>query len=120
MKQESPQVVETQKQKDTTEIQTQDSKEESSEQAEVMSYSIEEKIDYSRKVLGGRNLSDFTPEELENAPIDKKFSYEVVMEEIMTQKQVEDTASFIIQEAIAEDEDLDELTLNMYSEAGLI
>lgn len=121
VKKESVEVIETLKQEDTIEAQTMAPQEEqSSQQAEVMSYSIEEKIDYSRKVLWNKNLSDFTSEELENVPIDKKFSYEVVMSEIMTQKQVEDTARFIIEQAIAQDEDLDELTLNIYSEAGII
>jgi len=95
-------------------------KEVGEEKKDIVEFIIAEKQDLSRKALGDKSFSEYTALELQEAPIDKKFLFKVVLPGVNTEKQVKDTAEAIINDTIKEDKDMDELSIMLYSEEGLV
>ena len=82
-------------------------------------YRIVEVEDASHKALE-RSLSSYTLEELEALPVDKRFFYRIVVSSDVTTAQVRPMIDAILAELTAEDADLDEIVLFIYSDEGLI
>lgn len=84
-----------------------------------VSYEIIESEDLSHKALVGK-LSDYTIQELENLPIDKKMSYRVVVSSEIKENQVRPTIEKIIADIISRNNDIDEISLLLYSDKELV
>jgi hypothetical protein len=78
-------------------------------------YEIASKQDNSIKAFTGK-LSDNTLEQIQQAPINKRFLYRVVVAPGLTQQQVKATINQLIVDETAKDRDLDEIGILMYDD----
>lgn len=86
----------------------------------AVNYSIIKTEDMSRKAMGNRSLEDFTGSELENLPTNKKVKYFVVIDSVINQDTAKSTVNKIILDIVANDKDVDEIILWLYSDNNLI
>ena len=84
-------------------------------EAQAVPYEIVEEEDISHKAMGNKKLSDFTLQELTSLPLDKRFSYRVVVGTSITLGQVRPTVEAIIAGLTQHDPDIDEIHLLLYS-----
>lgn len=83
-------------------------------------YKIIKTEDQSHKVLGNKLFSDYTTQELNELPIDKKMLYRVVVSNKIKKNQVRPTIEKIISDVTQKDNDIDEITLFLYSDKNLV
>lgn len=87
-------------------------------QAEPVAYEIVESEDQSRKAITKR-LSSYTYQELVKLPIDKRMEYRVVVSPTIKENQVRPTIEKIIADITSKDNDIDEISLFLYSDKEL-
>lgn len=83
-------------------------------------YEIAKIEDQSRKVLGKKSLSQYTTSELEELPTNKRILYRVVFSKDIKENQVKPTVEKIIDKLTANDSDIDEIILWLYSDKEII
>jgi len=83
-------------------------------------YEIAKVEDQSRKALGKKSLSQYTTSELEELPINKKKLYRIVLSKDIKENQVKPTVEKIIDKLTANDSDIDEIILWLYSDKEII
>lgn len=88
-------------------------------QALPVAYEIVESEDQSHKALGNKSLSDYTAQEISNLPIDKKMLYRIVVSSEIKEDEVRPTIQKIISDITQKDNDIDEITLFLYSDEEL-
>lgn len=88
-------------------------------QGEPVAYEITESEDQSHKALGSKSLSDYSLQELTNLPTDKKMRYRIVISPEIKENQVRPTIEKIIVDITSQDNDIDEISLLLYSDRGL-
>jgi len=88
-------------------------------QGEPVAYEIVESDDQSHKALGNKSLSDYSTQELANLPTDKKMSYRIVVSPEIKENQVKSTIEKIIADITSQDNDIDEISLLLYSDKEL-
>lgn len=88
-------------------------------QAFSVDYEIVEIEDQSRKALGNKSLSDYTGQEIANLPTDKKILYRIVVSSEIKENQVKPTIYKVISKLTEKDNDIDEITLFLYSDKEL-
>ena len=103
--------------KKETEIENQVTKESTVETAD---YEIAKIEDQSRKALGKKSLSQYTTSELEELPTNKKILYRIVLSKDIKENQVKPTVKKIIDKLTANDSDIDEIILWLYSDKEII
>jgi len=84
-----------------------------------VAYEIVVTEDQSHKAMGQRSLSEFTYQELEALPMDKKMSYRVVVPSDIKTNQVKPTIERVISDITSKDNDIDEISLLLYSDKEL-
>lgn len=89
------------------------------EQASPVNYEIIETEDQSHKAWGRKALSEYTLLETANLPTDKKMSYRIVVSPEIKENQVKPTVEKIISDITAENNDIDEISLLLYSDKEL-
>ena len=89
------------------------------EQASPVNYEIIKTEDQSNKALGHRALSEYTSLEIANLSTDKKMSYRIVVSPEIKENQVKPTIEKIISDITAENNDIDEIILLLYSDKEL-
>ncbi len=82
-------------------------------------YEIVESEDQSHKALGNKSLSDYTTQEISNLPMDKKMLYRIVVSPEIKENEVRPTIQKIISDITQKDNDIDEITLFLYSDKEL-
>lgn len=82
-------------------------------------YEIVKVEDQSRKAMGKRLLSTYTTSELESLPTNRKMLYRVVFSSGTQGKQIKPTIDEVINKLTSEDNDIDEITLLLYSDKSL-
>lgn len=87
-------------------------------QAEPVAYEIVESEDQSRKAIT-KSLSSYTHQELVSLPIDKRMEYKVVVSPDIKENQVKPTIDKIITDITSKDNDIDEISLFLYSDKEL-
>jgi hypothetical protein len=87
-------------------------------ESDPLYYEVIAAEDQSRKALVKR-LSDYTYQELASLPIDKKVLYRVVVSPQIKENQVRPVVEKIIADITAEDSDIDELTVFLFSDREL-
>jgi len=92
----------------------------SSSNIEPATYEIVKTEDQSHKATGEEALSEYTVSELAELPIDKKMLYRVVMSPEIKENQVEPTINKIISDITEGDNDIDEISLLLYSNKDLV
>lgn len=83
-----------------------------------VAYEIVESEDQSRKAITKR-LSSYTYQELVKLPIDKRMEYRVVVSPTIKENQVRPTIEKIIADITSKDNDIDEISLFLYSDKEL-
>lgn len=81
-------------------------------------YEIVESEDQSHKAMT-KSLSSYTYQELVKLPIDKKMGYRVVVSPTIKENQVRPTVEKIIADITSKDNDIDEISLLLYSDKEL-
>jgi len=84
-----------------------------------VAYEIVETEDQSHKAIGQRSLSSYTTQELARLPMDKKMGYRVVVSPDIKTNQVKPTIEKVIYDIISRDNDIDEISLLLYSDKEL-
>ena len=84
-----------------------------------VAYEIVVTEDQSHKAMGQRLLSEFSYQELEALPVDKKMSYRVVVSPDIKTNQVKPTIEKVISDITSRDNDIDEISLLLYSDKEL-
>ena len=84
-----------------------------------VAYEIVETSDQSHKAMGQRSLSGFSSQELEALPMDKKMSYRVVVPSDIKTIEVRPTIERVISDITSKDNDIDEISLLLYSDKEL-
>lgn len=87
---------------------------------ETADYEIAKVEDQSRKALGKKSLSQYTTSELERLPTNKKILYRIVLSKDIKKNQVKPTVEKIIDKLIANDSDIDEIILWLYSDKEIL
>lgn len=82
---------------------------------EPVSYEIAWSKDISHKAMGSKSLSDFTVEELQELPVDKRIKYGIVVGKDLREEQVRPTVNKIITDLTRKDPNIDEIHLLLYS-----
>ncbi len=82
-------------------------------------YEIVKIEDQSRKALGKKLLSQYKTSELEKLPINKRILYRIVLSKDVKANQVKPTINKIINNLTANDSDIDEIILWLYSDAEI-
>lgn len=82
-------------------------------------YKIESSEDISIKAIN-KNLSSYSTNELEELPINKRFTYKVTIPKNIKQEQIQPTALKILHDITSNDKDIDEVTVFIYSDKSLI
>ncbi len=88
-------------------------------QISPVNYEIVETEDQSHKALGNRVLSSYTTQEIANLPTDKKMAYRIVVSPEIKENQVKPTVEKIISDITSKDNDIDEISLLLYSDKEL-
>lgn len=86
--------------------------------SELLYYEIVESEDQSHKAMT-KSLSDYTYNELVSLPMDKKMGYRVVVSSEIKENQVRKTVEKIISDITLKDNDIDEISLLLYSDKEL-
>ena len=86
----------------------------------AVNYSIIKTEDMSRKAMGNKSLEDFTSSELASLATNKKVKYFVVIDSVINQGTAKSTVNKIILDIVANDKDVDEIILWLYSDKDLI
>ncbi|MBU1119398.1 hypothetical protein KKH43_05955 [Patescibacteria group bacterium] len=89
-------------------------------QVAPVDYEIVKSEDQSHKALGNKALSDFTVQEISKLPNDKNMSYRIVVSSEIKEAQVQPTIQKIISDITAKDDDIDEISLLIYSDRALV
>lgn len=84
-----------------------------------VAYEIVETSDQSHKAMGQRSLSEFSYQELEALPMDKKMSYRIVVSPDIKTIQVKPTIERVISDITSKDNEIDEISLLLYSDKEL-
>lgn len=84
-------------------------------QPEAVSYEIAWSKEISHKAMGDKSLSDFTVEELQKLPVDKRMKYGIVVGKDIGREQVKPTVEKIISDLTQKDPDIDEIHILLYS-----
>jgi len=84
-----------------------------------VAYEIVGTEDQSHKAMGQRSLSEFSYQELEALPMDKKMGYRVVVSPDIKTNQVKPTIEKVISDITSRDNDIDEISLLLYSDKEL-
>jgi len=87
-------------------------------QVAPVAYEIVESEDQSHKAMT-KALSSYTYQELESLPTDKKMGYRVVVSPEIKENQVKPTIDKIITDITSKDNDIDEISLLLYSDKEL-
>jgi hypothetical protein len=88
-------------------------------QAAPVDYEIVESEDISIKALGNKSLSEYTAQEISNLPTNKRMAYRIVVSPEIKEEQVRPTIQKIISDITAKDDDIDEISLLLYSDKEL-
>ncbi|MCT4591889.1 MAG: hypothetical protein N4A36_00675 [Candidatus Gracilibacteria bacterium] len=91
----------------------------SEDKVQPVEYTIIKSEDESHKALGNKLLSQYSAQELNNLPIDKKFGYSIIVSPQIKEKEVVPTIDKIIKDLTSKDGDLDEITLFLYSDESI-
>lgn len=83
-------------------------------------FEIVGKEDQTRKAMGEKSLSEFTSQELENLPDNKKMIFKIVMSKEFRKKQLDNTINKILIDLTKKNPDLDEIVLWLYSSKEMI
>ncbi len=78
-------------------------------------YQIADKTDHSIKAFSGK-LSDNTKEQIQQAPVNKRFLYRIVVAPRLTESQVKATINKLILDETAKDCDIDEIGVLVYED----
>ena len=89
------------------------------EQASPVDYEIVETEDQSHKALGNKSLSDYTTQEISDLPTEKKMAYRIIVSPEIKENQVRPTIQKIISDITTKDNDIDEISLLLYSDKEL-
>lgn len=84
-----------------------------------VAYEIVESEDQSRKAITKR-LSSYTHQELVKLPIDKRMEYRVVVSPTIKENQVRPIIEQIVTDITSKDNDIDEISLFLYSDKELV
>ncbi len=84
-----------------------------------IAYSIVKVEDQSHKALWEKSLSEYSTAEIKNLPMDKKMLYRVVLSNEVKATQVKPTIDKITADIIKTDNDIDEITIFLYSDKNL-
>lgn len=87
-------------------------------QVAPVAYEIVESEDQSHKAMT-KPLSSYTHQELASLPIDKKMGYRVVVSSEIKENQVRPTVEKMIADITSKDNDIDEISLLLYSDKEL-
>mgnify|MGYP000451090948 CR=1 FL=1 len=82
-------------------------------------YTIEKTEDISIKALD-KNLSSYELNEIDDLPINKRFTYRILVPNDIKSKEVKPTIEKIIKDITSKDNDIDEINLLLYSDKNLI
>lgn len=83
-------------------------------------YEIVEREDQTRKAMGEKSLSEFTSQELEDLPENKKMIFKIVLSKDFRIKQIDNTVNRILIDLTKDNPDLDEIILWFYSSNEMI
>jgi hypothetical protein len=83
-------------------------------------YEIIKTEDQSHKALGDKQLFDYTAQEITALPTDKKIAYRVTVSPKIKEEQVRPTVEKIISDITAEDKEIDEIILLLYSDKEIV
>jgi hypothetical protein len=89
-------------------------------QISPVNYEIVGTEDQSHKALGNRALSSYTTQKISNLPTDKKMAYRIVVSPEIKENQVKPTVEKIISNITSKDNDIDEISLFLYSDKELV
>lgn len=84
-----------------------------------VAYEIVKTEDISHKATGEKFLSQYTAQELAELPTDKKIRYRIIVSPDIKQNQVEPTINKIISDITNKDNDIDEISILIYSDKKL-
>lgn len=84
-----------------------------------VTYSIVKVEDQSHKALWEKSLSEYSASEIKNLPMDKKMLYRVILSTEVKETQIKPTIDKIISDIIKTDNDIDEITIFLYSDKNL-
>lgn len=87
--------------------------------AHATSYEIVQSEDVSHKAISAP-LTSYTVAELQALPLDKKYSFKVVVPPTITQAQVKPTVEAIVKEVTSKNPDLDEASIFLYSDKQIV
>ncbi len=88
-------------------------------QAFLIAYEIVESEDQSHKALGNKLFSDYTTQEINALPMDKKMLYRIVVSPEIKEDEVHIIIQKIISDITEKDNDIDEIILFLYSDKEL-
>ena len=80
----------------------------------IREYEIIKEDDLSFKALGGKNLSDYTLEEIESLPINTRKEYRIVVPIDITKEELETTIAKCIKDKSIQNPDIDEIVIFVY------
>jgi hypothetical protein len=83
-------------------------------------YEIIKSEDGSHKALGDKLLSEYSSQELNSLPLNKRISYSIVVSSKIKEAQVHPTIEKIITDLTTKDRDIDEIILFVYSDKELV
>lgn len=84
------------------------------QEAKEISYKIFSTEDLSMKALGDKALSQYSASEVTDMPMDKRFSYNVLVAKNISKEDLQKTAEKVVSDMRIKDNDIDELTMNFY------
>jgi len=79
-----------------------------------LSYKIFGTDDLSIKALGNKLLSQYSTSEIQDLPMDKRFSYNVLVAKNISEEDLRKTAEKVVGDTRKKDNDIDELTMLFY------
>ncbi|MBM6498027.1 hypothetical protein [Flavobacterium macrobrachii] len=75
--------------------------------------------DLSRKAFGKKSLSEYSTTEIQNLPINKKMLYKIAFTNKLKEANLKPTIEKFINKLSSEDNDIDEIIINIYSDESL-
>ncbi|MBA7509689.1 hypothetical protein ES705_01653 [subsurface metagenome] len=81
------------------------------EKSKVREYKIVEEEDISIKALGDKLFSEYTAEEIDRLPINKRMKYSITVPRDITEEELKSTLSQIIKEKSTENLEIDEIVV---------
>jgi len=79
-------------------------------------YKIFSTEDLSMKALGNKLLSQYSTSEIQDLPMDKRFSYDVLVARNISEADLLKVAEKVVSDTRKKDNDIDELILNFYDD----